>query len=298
MVASAVWQRLGDVPNYVEPFFGSGAVLLARSDRHQWWDRVETVNDIDGMVSNFWRAVSADPDAVASWADWPINENDLTARHAWLVSRKESLQEKLEGNPDYYDAKIAGWWVWGIGLWIGSEWCRGNGPWHIVGDRLIKTGNGESQSEGVGVARQIPRLGSWEAGIFQNRPDLGHPRGIFRGRPQLTARQDIHKKPSVSFSETSADFCQMWRENLQEMMRQLANRMRKVRICCGDWARVCTNVPTLYNGLTAVFLDPPYSRELRDSYLYAFETDVSLQVRYWAIEHGDNPLFRIALCGY
>ena len=142
MVASAVWQRLGDVPNYVEPFFGSGAVLLARSDRHQWWDRVETVNDIDGMVSNFWRAVSADPDAVASWADWPINENDLTARHAWLVSRKESLQEKLEGNPDYYDAKIAGWWVWGIGLWIGSEWCRGNGPWHIVGDRLIKTGNG------------------------------------------------------------------------------------------------------------------------------------------------------------
>lgn len=29
-VASIVWERFGDVPNYVEPFFGSGAVLLGR----------------------------------------------------------------------------------------------------------------------------------------------------------------------------------------------------------------------------------------------------------------------------
>ena len=29
-VADAVWQRLGRVGNYVEPFFGSGAVLLGR----------------------------------------------------------------------------------------------------------------------------------------------------------------------------------------------------------------------------------------------------------------------------
>jgi REP element-mobilizing transposase RayT len=29
-VASVVWERLGDCPNYVEPFFGSGAVLLGR----------------------------------------------------------------------------------------------------------------------------------------------------------------------------------------------------------------------------------------------------------------------------
>ena len=28
-IADAVWQRFGDVPNYVDPFFGSGAVLLS-----------------------------------------------------------------------------------------------------------------------------------------------------------------------------------------------------------------------------------------------------------------------------
>ena len=30
LVADIVWQRFGDIPNYVEPFFGSGAVLLGR----------------------------------------------------------------------------------------------------------------------------------------------------------------------------------------------------------------------------------------------------------------------------
>ena len=29
-IAAQVWQRFGDVRNYVEPFFGSGAVLLNR----------------------------------------------------------------------------------------------------------------------------------------------------------------------------------------------------------------------------------------------------------------------------
>lgn len=29
-IANEVWRRFGDVPNYVEPFFGSGAVLLGR----------------------------------------------------------------------------------------------------------------------------------------------------------------------------------------------------------------------------------------------------------------------------
>jgi len=121
-VAPEVWSRFGDVANYVEPFFGSGAVLLGAP-----WpsSRSETVNDLDAMISNFWRAVKADPDAVADYADWPVLENDLHARHAWLVSRKGSLQSRLEGDPDYYDAKIAGWWVWGMACWIGSGFCGG-----------------------------------------------------------------------------------------------------------------------------------------------------------------------------
>jgi DNA adenine methylase len=82
-VAPLVWERFGDVQNYVEPFFGSGAMLLSRP---QPFSGLETVNDLDGFIPNFWRAVKADPAAVAAHVDWPISELDLHARHSWLVN--------------------------------------------------------------------------------------------------------------------------------------------------------------------------------------------------------------------
>lgn len=103
--AELIWKRFGDVPNYVEPFAGSLAVLLGRPHDA----RIETVNDKDGFVANFWRAIKDDPDAVAHHADWPVNENDQHARHVWLVGQRVSLTARLEGDPEYFDAKIAGW---------------------------------------------------------------------------------------------------------------------------------------------------------------------------------------------
>jgi hypothetical protein len=47
-----------------------------------------------------------------------------------------------------------------------------------------------------------------------------------------------------------------------------------------------------------VFLDPPYARRERDPNVYVFEADISADVRAWALAHGDDPRFRIALCGY
>jgi site-specific DNA-adenine methylase len=117
--ASRVWAALGNVDHYVEPFAGSAAVLLARPHV----GRCETINDADGMVSNFWRAVRSQPDAVAAHADWPVVEADLHARHLWLIGQRESLTERLVADPEWCDAKVAGWWVWGICAWIGSGWC-------------------------------------------------------------------------------------------------------------------------------------------------------------------------------
>src|SRR5580704_17883390 len=81
-VANLVWDRFGDVQNYVEPFFGSGAILLSRP--HD--PGTETINDLDCMVANFWRALQNDPAAVAKHADNPVNEADQHARHLWLCS--------------------------------------------------------------------------------------------------------------------------------------------------------------------------------------------------------------------
>ena len=144
--APLVWQALGDVKNYVEPFAGSLAVLLGRPHA----PHVETVNDLDCYLANFWRAVQADPEAVARWADAPVNEADLSARHQWLVDQA-GFRESMKSDPDFFDAKIAGWWAWGLCSWIGSGWCDAK-KW--------RDGNA-----GQGVNRQLPHLGNAGRGV-------------------------------------------------------------------------------------------------------------------------------------
>ena len=145
--AHLVWAALGDVNGYVEPFAGSLAVLLARPTVRG----VETVNDRDAYLANFWRAVQHDPDAVAHHADWPVSEVDLSARHLWLVNEGRGILGRLAADPDAYDAKIAGWWVWGLCSWIGSGWCSGEGPWVRGDDGLLN--------------RKIPHLGDAGRGV-------------------------------------------------------------------------------------------------------------------------------------
>lgn len=116
--AHLVWEAFGDLPNFVEPFAGSLAVLLARPTA----PRIETVNDKDAFLANFWRGIQISPEDVARWADWPVNEADLHARHLWLVNQTE-FRERMLTEPDYFDPKIAGWWVWGLSAWLGSGWC-------------------------------------------------------------------------------------------------------------------------------------------------------------------------------
>ena len=245
-VADLVWSRLGDVRNFVDPFLGSLAMLLGRPGP---FSGVETVNDLDGFVANFWRAVKADPEAVARHADWPVNENDLHARHSWLVGQREDITRRLEGDPEWFDAKIAGWWVWGACCWIGSGWCSGRGPWQVV--------------EAEDGSRQLVHLG--DAGRGTNRQLAGDGS-----------------------------------EGLLSWFACLSERLKRVRVCCGDWTRVTSPAVTTRNGLTAVFLDPPYADTAkRTKDLYSKDSEfVAHAVRKWAIEHGDDKRMRICLAGY
>ena len=268
-VADVVWERFGDVRNYVEPFFGSGAVLLGRACGARG---TETVNDLDGFVANFWRAVALDPAAVWRWADSPVNEADLHARHVWLIQQMDDgFTDRLMGDPDFHDAKIAGWWVWGICSWIGSGWCSGDGPWWPDADGKLANGNA-----GRGVNRQMPHLG-----------DAG--RGVNRQMPHLSnAGQGVNRKmPHLGNAGQGGP------------MADLAERMRHVRVACGDWGRVLSDSVTWRHGTTAVFLDPPYSDEAGHQISYRTTSGtVAHDVREWALANGDNPLLRIALCGY
>lgn len=259
---------------FVEPFFGSGAILLGRPHEAQ----TETVNDLDGFISNFWRAVAADPESVARFVDWPVNEHDLLSRHLWLVRQREALSERLHADPEYYDAKIAGWWCWGLCSWIGSGWCSGDGPWQLT-ENGVEKGNA-----GRGVNRQLPHLGNARQGVNRQLPHLSNPQGFNRGQAD----------------ETGQGTCADWSAHLFQMMQALSDRLRRVRVCCGDWTRVLGDSPTIKHGITAVFLDPPYADTAgRDANLYAKDSlIVAHDVREWAIANGENPLLRIALCGY
>ena len=162
-VADIVWDRFGNVGNYVEPFFGSGAVLLGRP--HE--PGTETVNDKDAYLANFWRAIRFQPEETARCADWPVSEADLLARHRWLDAEGAALLGRMKSDPEYCDPKVAGWWVWGLCSWIGSGWCRQRGD----GDQPKQLPHlGDA---GMGINRKLPHLGNAGMGINRKLPPLG-----------------------------------------------------------------------------------------------------------------------------
>lgn len=287
-VADIVWDRFGDVSSFNEPFAGSLAVLLARPTPA----RVETINDLDAYVANFWRALSRDPDAVAYWADSPVNETDLHARHRWLVQsvKARSIMARVKADPDFFSAKIAGWWVWGQCLWIGSGWCdkpewsgrdfAGRRSRGLTTKRFAGTGNGQ----GCGVHRRW-QGGGKGGGSGVHAPKLSQQLPALNGDAGATG----HGILASAFDARTG--------GLYAYMQRLAERLRRVRVCCGDWKRVLTPSVTSYIGVTGVFLDPPYDHDLRER-CYAQDHNVSVEVREWALEHGDDEDLRIALCGY
>jgi hypothetical protein len=78
----------------------------------------------------------------------------------------------------------------------------------------------------------------------------------------------------------------------------LAQRLRDVRVTCGDWSRVLGPSVTVRLGVTAILLDPPYSNDEHDIRYSAGAGNMSADVRAWAITNGENGELRIALCGY
>ena len=113
-IASKVWQALGDVDHYIEPFFGSGAVLFSRVD---WQGKTETINDKDAFISNVWRSIKyQQPDKTATYCLYPIHHSELIARKKFIFKNKERLYRNIIANPDFYDARMAGYWIYAASL--------------------------------------------------------------------------------------------------------------------------------------------------------------------------------------
>jgi hypothetical protein len=311
--------------------------------------KIETLNDLDCYVANFWRATKLDPESVAAFADGPVNEADLHARHRWLVTSPAAadFRERLRTDPDYFDARVAGWWCWGLCCWIGSGWCAAGAEWNQlprlnsrdkegVGvhqelsakmPRMNGARKGDEYYGGLGVhldkipegralSQQVPHLAKAGAdgqgihvgprnGMSQQVPGQIHGAlaGFHQGnrgdhRPQLA---DAYARGRGVHGNDAVGTCEQRRAWLIDWFGRLRDRLRTVRVCCGDWRRVCSSPSvTTRLGMTGLFLDPPYSTEAgRCDTLYGHESGtVAHDVRAYCLERGSDPLMRICLAGY
>lgn len=233
-ITGEVWDRFGEVRNYVEPFCGSCSMLLARPNPKG----IEVVNDINGLLVNVWRAIKYDPDEVFRYADSPSSTIDLKAKHNYVYREKSDLVDRMESDPDHFDPKVAGYWLYAQSTLVGGR------------------------------------------GIFQEE--------IGRRKPSNSAGgSGIHSKSLSPVDET---------------LRLLSERLRSVKIFCGDWSDCLTKSYTYQDSTaprtTAVFLDPPYVSEDYYEENYEHSNEVFWDVVEWCEEHEEEDFFRIALCGY
>jgi len=253
-IAETVWRAFGRPKQYIEPFCGSAAVLLSAPEPAS----LEVIGDANGFIANFWRATVAQPEEVARWADYPVSHVDLGARHVWMMGERDRVGAELQDPNWPGDAKLAGWWLWGQCSWIGSGWCEWTGQVPHVGNA----------GRGIQATGQVPHVGNAGRGI-----------------------QATGKVPHVSDAGRGPDLWTSSGHVAMRWLRELADRMERVRVVHGAWDR-CLN--SHYGGAdTAVFLDPPYKAFEK---LYgAGEALVAAEAEAWARE---NASLRVALCGH
>jgi hypothetical protein len=233
---------------------------------------LEVVNDINGFLANFWRAVKCQPEEVACEADYPVSHIDLGARHCWLMAQRDRIGEALQDAEWPGDARVAGWWLWGQCCWIGSGWC----------DWLGKIPHASDAGRGVQALGQIPHASDAGRGV-QALGQIPHAGDAGRGVQALGQIPHAGNAGMGGMLTSSGRTAMVW-------LRALADRLERVRIVHGEWSR-CLNHH--YGGTnTAVFLDPPYRAY---EALYGKTEPVADAVAAWAREH---PELRVALCGH
>ena len=306
--AAEVWQRFGQVDVYAEPFFGSGAVLLGAPRIA----KREVVCDTNGHIVNFWRAMAADPAAVARAADWPSFHDDLYARHQALIAWGAEHAALLREDARWYDAERAGWGAWGKSNWINGGWClAGNDKRPYVRDH----GGGRGVQPPDWMPYAPEHAGGRGVNVHGDPPDwMPYAPKDGGGRGVNVHRAQSDWMPSVSPTAGGGRELQVEGgqagaigsgDRLQEWFRALQQRLARVVVLNRDWTSAVTNTvlcqtPSAPPLEAAVFLDPPYRTDggrvakLYESDLSGDSTDVAVAAYQWAVANGER--LRIAYC--
>ena len=317
--AKDVWQRFGKPDVYLEPFF-SEVVLFYTPILILQVEKLFTKQT--GYICNFLRAIQNDYEEVAWWADYPTVHQDLTARHKWLVKWGAEHGERLSEDPEWYDVKSAGWWCWGINLYVGSGWC--------MNETLVNglPAMSSTPSGGRGISKQRTNLPSDKiplvTGVGTNKLRVNVEPQVSDKRPHVTSGQGVSKQrvniptsdsiPHVRGGQgtnkqrTILDASSERGERLLPWFRALHDRLQKVIVINRAW-NYNSFSPTQLSDVKSdtkkrnrcIFLDPPYPMKQRISNVYASDIegtsdDVAVQAYNWSINHGHK--YRIAYCSH
>lgn len=336
--ADLIWKHFGNPWGFFEPFFGSGAVLLARPTPCER----EIVCDTNGYICNLWRSIQADPDAVAYWADWPTIHDDLTARRLYLIEWYEKLKDRLREDHEFYDAKAAGFWCWGMAHWIGgSRFPEGDAGESIPHVKTSDSGQGVSvQRKTLPVNDRIPHMKDIAAGrgvSIQRKtlptgdqiPHVNNPNGgqgvSMQRKTGVPGPDDMDVIPAVSASAGGRGVSMQRHRvpatpgiidgsRLRPWMRALCVRIQRVQVFNRPWSTICNSERTILGQLDgskfdpprevksptiAILMDPPYLTDERtNTYDKSFDGKDDVARDAYEWSVENGERFRIAYCAH
>ena len=242
-IAPEINRRFGAITTRIDAFTGSSSWILASEPA-----KYEIVNDLDGYVVNYLRAVKYAPDEVARHLDFPRAELELIAYHHYTRDRLPELVARLGGDPEYYDPILAARWAYVMAYKLDPSLIKPGG-WSVRDGRLMyERGNGRIRGSLTSSHRVLSRL------VKERR--------VF------------------------------------EYVAALSERLRNVWVMWNDFEVVVGKANRHDLGVVGILLDPPYPRHLRDIDYETDSEDIWYRAAHWAVANGDNPKYRIAVCGY
>lgn len=154
-IADWIMDHMPSHESYVEPFFGSGAILFRKAP-----SRIETVNDLDGSVVHFFKVCREQPEALARavyLTPWAREEYNLSEFHA-----DGELPDDVERARQF---AVRSWMA------MGSCMSRKTGWRHTTGK---KTDGGPDNPKLWGrMPEQIVQIGTRLLAVqIENRPAL------------------------------------------------------------------------------------------------------------------------------
>ncbi|WP_302271897.1 DNA adenine methylase [Brachyspira aalborgi] len=262
MIAELVWKLLGkDIKRYFEPFAGSLAVLFAREkDTNTLYS--EIVNDLDCLLINVWKALKYASHEVALLCCDPSSQLLYWQRICYIIKHKDFLLERMLKDDEYYDIKLAAYWIY----------CKSS---EIGAVAIDKT----------------------DINDIYNSID----NGITRGRIQLLRSNGIHSKCTHLYNPYSVTRCKLerltlWFSQIQSVLENVKITCLDWKRLFNEGSHWQDDNSSSNIG---IFFDPPYGDIERRKSLYRIDSySVAKEVNDFCVKNAYKKTYRIVIAGY